>query len=90
MDVVADCEALDAFYRAEEGGDILPWRRNGRQRVEFFNASFSRRREEGVAPISEQQRRMWGSSWFARDGAMGGCSDVAAVGGRSHATYGLT
>jgi hypothetical protein len=29
MDVAADYEAPNAFYRAEEGGEIVPWRRNG-------------------------------------------------------------
>jgi hypothetical protein len=29
MDVATDYEAPDAFYRAEEGGETVQWRRNG-------------------------------------------------------------
>jgi hypothetical protein len=43
MDVAVDCEAPSTFYRVEEG-------------EKFFNASISRKREEGVAPISEGER----------------------------------
>jgi hypothetical protein len=50
MDVAADCEALGAFYRAKEGGKMVPWRSNDQLRMEFFNASFSGRREKGAAP----------------------------------------
>jgi hypothetical protein len=39
----ADCEAPDAFYRAEERG-------------EFFNTFVSMKREEGATPISEGER----------------------------------
>jgi hypothetical protein len=30
MDVVVNYEASDDFYRAEEGGEMVPWMRNGR------------------------------------------------------------
>jgi hypothetical protein len=46
MDVAVNYEAPDAFYRVEEGGETVPWRRKGRQQVEFFNASISWKREE--------------------------------------------
>jgi hypothetical protein len=29
MDVAADYNAHAAFYRMEEGGEMVPWRRNG-------------------------------------------------------------
>jgi hypothetical protein len=47
MNAVVDCEALNTFYRVEEGGKTVSWRRNDRCRVEFFNTSISGRREEG-------------------------------------------
>jgi hypothetical protein len=28
MDAVVDYEVLGAFYKAEEGGETVPWRRN--------------------------------------------------------------
>jgi hypothetical protein len=59
MNVMVDYEVLDAFYRAEEGGEMVPWRRNDRGRVEFFNASILGRREEGSAFVSEGKRSMW-------------------------------
>jgi hypothetical protein len=31
MDVMADYEAPDVFYRAEKGGEAVPWRRNGQR-----------------------------------------------------------
>jgi hypothetical protein len=46
MDASMDCEAPDTFYRVEEGGETVSWRRNGQCRVELFNASVSGRREE--------------------------------------------
>jgi hypothetical protein len=49
MDVVVDCKAPGIFYRAEEGG-------------EFFNASISKKREQGAAPISEGERSTHGGS----------------------------
>jgi hypothetical protein len=51
MDATMDCEAPDAFYRAEEGGKTVLWRRIGRQQVEFFNASIFGRREKGAVPV---------------------------------------
>jgi hypothetical protein len=30
MDVTVDYKAPDAFYRVEEGGETVTWRRNGR------------------------------------------------------------
>jgi hypothetical protein len=56
MDATVDREAPDAFYRAEEGGETVPWMRNGRWRVKFYNASVLGRREEGVAPVLEGER----------------------------------
>jgi hypothetical protein len=56
MNAVMDYEAPNAFYRAEDGGEIVSWRRNDCQRVEFFNASVSGRREEGASPVSEGER----------------------------------
>jgi hypothetical protein len=56
MNATADHEAPDAFYRAEERGETVPWMRNGRWRVKFCNASVLGRRDEGVAPISEGER----------------------------------
>jgi hypothetical protein len=53
VDAAADYEPPNAFYRAEEGGEMVPWRRNGRQRV-FFNASVSGRREEGATARFER------------------------------------
>jgi hypothetical protein len=45
MDVAVDSEAQDTFYRAAEGGETVPWRRNNRRWVELFNDSVSVRRE---------------------------------------------
>jgi hypothetical protein len=45
-DVAVDCEAPDAFYRADEGGETVSWRRNSRWRVEFFNASILEEKRE--------------------------------------------
>jgi hypothetical protein len=45
MDAAVDYEAHDTFYSAEEGWEMVPWRRNGRRWVELFNASVSGRRE---------------------------------------------
>jgi hypothetical protein len=56
MGETTDCEAPDAFYRVVEGGETMSWRRNNQWRVEFFNASISKRREEEVAPVSEGER----------------------------------
>jgi hypothetical protein len=85
-----DCEAPDAFYRAEEGGKTVLWRRIGRQQVEFFNASIFGRREKGAVPVSEGERSMWGGSWFPCEGATGGCSGVAATDSQSRIASGLT
>jgi hypothetical protein len=35
MDVVADFESPGAFYRVEEGGKTMSWRRNDGLRVKF-------------------------------------------------------
>jgi hypothetical protein len=40
MDAATDCEAPDAFYRAEEGG-------------EFINASVLEKKEKGTVPVRE-------------------------------------
>jgi hypothetical protein len=73
-------EAPDAFYTAEEGGEMVSWRRNGRRRVELFNASVLGRREERVVAVLEGERSMRGSSWFAQGGATRGCSNAVACG----------
>jgi hypothetical protein len=65
--VAVDYEALDIFYRAWEGGEMVPWKRNGRWRVEFFNTSVLRRREEGAAPASEGERSTQGSCRYPAD-----------------------
>jgi hypothetical protein len=75
MDAAADCEAPDAFYRVEEGGETMSWRRNGRQRVEFFNASVLGRRDEGTSPVSKGEMNRWGNSWFPRGGVTRECSN---------------
>jgi hypothetical protein len=31
MNATVDYEDPDAFYSADEGGDMVPWKRNGRQ-----------------------------------------------------------
>jgi hypothetical protein len=31
MDAATNYEAFQAFYGAEEGGETVPWRRNGRR-----------------------------------------------------------
>jgi hypothetical protein len=79
---VVDCEAPSTFYWSEDGGETVLWRRNGRWRVEFFNASVSGRREEGAMPISEVERSTLGGSWFPCRGATGECSGAAASGGQ--------
>jgi hypothetical protein len=56
MDAAVNCEAINTFYR--EGGEKGSWRRNGRWRVEFFNASVSGRREKGTMPVFEGERSM--------------------------------
>jgi hypothetical protein len=40
VDAVADCEAPDAFYRAEEGGEMVSWRKNGRGEWSYSMISF--------------------------------------------------
>jgi hypothetical protein len=60
LDAVVDCEAPVTFYMAEEGGEMVSWRRNNRRRVEFFNASVSGTREEGDTPILKGERITWG------------------------------
>jgi hypothetical protein len=89
MDATVDYEALDAFYRAEEGGEMVLYRRNNQQRVEFFNSSVSRRRVEGAAPILNGERGMQGSSCFPRGGVTEGCSGAVEIGSRSRALSGL-
>jgi hypothetical protein len=66
MDSAVGCEAPGAFYRAEEGGETVSWKRNGLWRVEFFNASILGRREDGAVPISEGEKSTLGGSWFPR------------------------
>jgi hypothetical protein len=61
-----DSEAHNAFYRAEVGGETMPWRRNGRWRVKFFNSSVSGRRKEGATPVSKREMSTRGGSWFSR------------------------
>jgi hypothetical protein len=73
-------EAPDAFYTAEEGGEMVSWRRNGWRRVELFNASVLGRREERVVVVLEGERSMRGSSWFAQGGVTRGCSSAVACG----------
>jgi hypothetical protein len=68
MDVMADYETPGAFYRAEKGGETVPWRRNGRRRVELFNAFVLGRREEGASPVSVGERSVRGGSWFSCGG----------------------
>jgi hypothetical protein len=46
INAAVDCEALDTFCRAKEGGETVLWRRNGWWRVKFFNASVYGRREK--------------------------------------------
>jgi hypothetical protein len=48
--------------------------------VELFNIFVSGRREEEVAPVSEGERSMQGSSWFLCGGATEGCNDAAMCG----------
>jgi hypothetical protein len=80
MDAAADCKSADTFYRAEEGGEMMSWRINGRRRVEFFNAFVLRTREEGATPISKGKRSTQGDSWFHRGGVIGGCSGATVCG----------
>jgi hypothetical protein len=40
IDVVVDCVAPGAFYRVEEGGEKVSWRRNGWWRVSFSMLPF--------------------------------------------------
>jgi hypothetical protein len=70
-------EAPDAFYRTEEGRETVLWRRNGRRRVELFNASVSGIGEERATPVSEGESSTQGSSYFPRVGATRGCIGVA-------------
>jgi hypothetical protein len=56
MDAATDYEAVGAFYRAEEGGETMSWKRNSQRRVEFFNTSVSGRREEGATSVPEWER----------------------------------
>jgi hypothetical protein len=70
----ADYEAPNGFYRAEEGGEMVPWRRNGRRRVEQKGAC-----EASLGSRVEGQ---------LEDVAMRRC--VTAVGSRSQAVFGLT
>jgi hypothetical protein len=64
MNVTIDCDAPDTFYRAEEGGETMPWRRNNRRRVEFINGTISRRREEGITPHFERGKEHVGRLLF--------------------------
>jgi hypothetical protein len=71
MDVAANCEASSTFYKVEEEGETMSWRRNGRLRVEFFNVSVSGSRKEGAVPVLEGKRSMRDDSWFGRGGVTG-------------------
>jgi hypothetical protein len=75
INAAVDCEALDTFCMAEEGGETVLWRRNGWWRVKFFNASVYGRREKWAVPISEGERSMRGGSWFS----CGGCSGATVT-----------
>jgi hypothetical protein len=79
MDAVTDCEAPGAFYRVE-GGETVLWRRNDRQRVEFFNASIQREERKGQRPVSKGERSTHGGSWFPCGEATKGCSSAAVAG----------
>jgi hypothetical protein len=81
MDAMADYEAPGDFYRAEEGGEMIPWRRNGPRRMQFFNGPILGRRGEEATPISEGERSMRGGSCFPHGGAIGGCSGAVVCGG---------
>jgi hypothetical protein len=47
MDASADYKAPDIIYRVKEGGETVPYRRNGPHWVELFNAFVLKRREKG-------------------------------------------
>jgi hypothetical protein len=89
MDTTANCEAPSDFYKVEEGGEMVSWRRNGRWQVEFFNAFISGRREEGAAPVSEGERSTRGGSWSPCRGVTRGCSGMVAD-SQSRTATGLT
>jgi hypothetical protein len=76
MYTTVEYEAPGAFYRAEEGGETVSWRRNGRRWVKLFNA-FVLDRREGAALISEGKMSMWDDAWFPHGEAIEGCSSVA-------------
>jgi hypothetical protein len=59
MNTTTDCDAPDAFYRAEEGGKMVPRRRNGRQRVKLFNASILGRRRRGIIVVVYNNEFEW-------------------------------
>jgi hypothetical protein len=66
-----DYEALDVFYRMEEGGETVLWRTNSKQRVEFFNISVSGRRGEVVFQGEERNKqRLFRNGKGAREAAL--------------------
>jgi hypothetical protein len=79
MGAAVDYKAPDVFYRAEEGGETIPWRRNSWRWVKFFNAFILGRREEGVVPISEGESSTWEDSCFSLGGVTGGCNGAATA-----------
>jgi hypothetical protein len=46
-----------------------------------IQCSCLRRREEGITPILEGERRMRDSSWFPREEATRGCNNAVVYGG---------
>jgi hypothetical protein len=81
MDASADYEAPGVIYRANEGGETVPCRRNDPHWVELFNAFISKRREEGAASVWKGERRMRENSWFPHGGVTGGYNNVVVCGG---------
>jgi hypothetical protein len=93
MDAATDNDAPNAFYREEEGGETVPWRRHNRQRVELFTVFISNRKRKGHCPFWKGKgvcEAALGSRTEGRpeDAMARWC--VIAVGGRSRAPFGLT
>jgi hypothetical protein len=63
MDAATDFEAHGAFYRAEEGGEMIPWRRKQSTVSGVIQCFFfSEKRGRGCAAHFWRERSMRGNS----------------------------
>jgi hypothetical protein len=69
------------FIRWRREEETMPWSRNGRRQVKFFNASVSGRRQEWATPVSEGKRSTQDSSCFPCGVVTDGYNDMTMCGG---------